>query len=726
MATITSAATGNWVDGGTWVGGIAPGNGDIAIIATGHTITATASLTIGTAPDNLTTYVIDCQGTGMLTINTGVTVTCKGNVRFNGGASVRLRINGNGRLYFDTTARTSSPKTYRILNSSTEFTLYMRGTNKDTLATIEADSGGYWYGERTAGGSGLNLLDIQYGKWIRAYDGTSGTAGFAWRCNRNSAGTAATVNYLLMDTCRPILMVDSGSGRTASFTNVFKYNSEGSRFYTIVWGGYGASNTATMTNVVSDSTNNVDTGPVVVTNCIFYNDNSLAYYGTNSRNNVVAWPHASGESPGAIFDGGSSTASNDLLDCLLWARSTAGNPHFRVFSGSATTGTHTADGVVFAYSGTDGGGDLCNGVQTASSGTYTYRNTVTTLNSNGNSPGVLLAPLVDGTYTISVNNNSVAINQYGVLFFGENPGIDGHPGMVPVFKNNHAYLGGDTVVGGALVHLGSTGVSERLTAAGADYNWTEAGTAFDTAAECYESGSGTQTVPTAANETYNIPSNCIAITRNLEDWAGWWGARIGASGNANADATFANALNLMIYAARDEMYTATDMVQLMLQYLRRGWVPTATAMRGQGDDTRTPSAFGMWAPSLTTPTVVGTTASCTTNAADGIAHWVVTQSTTKPDWDRIIAGKDHTGATVSAGFSGSQAVASTSIAIDISGATLGGGDYYIHVAHSADATTNGDAGQAAYLRTSEPVTSSAFQAATNADFGLTLTLALRA
>lgn len=80
MATITSTATGNWNVGGTWVGGAAPGIGDTAVIATGHTVTVPAgvTVTVGTDPADTTTAVVTIQGTGKLT-NNG-TLNVRGNM----------------------------------------------------------------------------------------------------------------------------------------------------------------------------------------------------------------------------------------------------------------------------------------------------------------------------------------------------------------------------------------------------------------------------------------------------------------------------------------------------------------------------------------------------------------------------------------------------------------------------------------------------------------------
>jgi len=71
MATITSAATGNWSAGATWVGGVVPSVNDDAVIGAGHTVELDVDATVLTLSGAANT-------TSNLSITTNRTFTCTG------------------------------------------------------------------------------------------------------------------------------------------------------------------------------------------------------------------------------------------------------------------------------------------------------------------------------------------------------------------------------------------------------------------------------------------------------------------------------------------------------------------------------------------------------------------------------------------------------------------------------------------------------------------------
>jgi hypothetical protein len=111
MAAITSTASGDWNVGGTWVGGVAPGNGDTATIAAGHTVTVTADQIVGTS-GVAGTMAIAIASTSQVTVAAGIRLTVRGDTRADGvlrmeaGSTYEFGAGGSAQIYKITTSTT--------------------------------------------------------------------------------------------------------------------------------------------------------------------------------------------------------------------------------------------------------------------------------------------------------------------------------------------------------------------------------------------------------------------------------------------------------------------------------------------------------------------------------------------------------------------------------------------------------------------------------------------
>src|SRR3954468_4709604 len=85
-AAITSAQSGSWNSGTTWVGGAIPGNGDTVGIANGTTVTVSDKRTIGVSGAT-GTLAIDLKDSGALVIASGGTLHVRGDAIYKAGFS---------------------------------------------------------------------------------------------------------------------------------------------------------------------------------------------------------------------------------------------------------------------------------------------------------------------------------------------------------------------------------------------------------------------------------------------------------------------------------------------------------------------------------------------------------------------------------------------------------------------------------------------------------------
>lgn len=727
MAAYIASVTGNWASTATWGGSGPPVNGDSVTINTGITVTVAAGTTAacGTSPDNETTMDIIVAGTGRLIING--TLTCKGNVQISSGGTIEVVHTGGTAPNFivDASHRPTTKRHHLRLGNAGTGRLIVTGLGPTQRAYVSGGTGATWYHNSTTAGQGQ--LDASYGYFTRGQN-AGDTFGRFWLGGAISGVQKLDCSDSIFDDCGCFIL-KADSGKTITWRRNRWINTSTNR-PNVGDGGINAAATVVWENNAFDKNPQLS-GTAFGGSAAFRASNNYSSGGwgkaTVGAGGVFDWTikemRGSASDTGPFQPAVGGTA--EFYEWIVQSDTTLTNPQMSHVSGDRTCG-----GYLYQYLGTFETGE--GSIPTAGAGvTFTLRNVLLLPNGDGDQTGTIASFLanVGGAGSNGLTNmyHITAVSSIGDTARGI---LIGETNELPTNKLDNVksllvFDGANSPpTSQGILYMSSVQASnDPARPAGVDYNWSHLVNCTTRTLLYGGTGGlgGVQSVPTAANDIINVNQNFIDKTRGMRSVAAWLGARIGASGDSvstpGTAATIANFRLLFDNMWTGQYWSATssdvaNACALAIQWVTRGFVPTNAAGRALGHDGLTAGYRGAWAPSVTTPTVAGSTASCTTNAADGTVYWVITQSTTKPDWDRIIAGQDHTGAAVASGFSGSQAVSSTSIAINISGATLTPAtNYYVHVAHSASATVNGDAAQPAYLRTSETVSSAAFQAA---------------
>jgi hypothetical protein len=582
MATITSTTSGPWVTGATWVGGVAPGDGDLAVIANGHTVTIRNgdAVTIGTGTNtDLAISTVSTTGTGVLVIDTGGSLVLKGSVSQGNGtwtigeAEVNYNCTGAGTW----TIGTAHNQANAILN--------ITGTDNTHRAEIYSNSG-------------AGLLSFRNGGFLQGAKGTVKWCNFTrigdastpcWDSWLSATGNTFSLTFCNFDTCGylkntsdihggaswivedtvwsaspgdSVAGISGGLARTSGTRSLQRNYFDGRVGGASVGTWYGFTikhNVLPSFSQLSGLTNYPDT----------FSHNLVNVKTTTSMN--VDYDTSTATPNYALIHTSSGTINNCRCISLSTVRDT------------------TIAGWIFDPGDTDATGDLITLTSPGSARAHTVKNNLFLPNKNGNHAGQCVSGLGNANISVAVTHNTwisdTATLESGGPSYGET--YLGYAGIFTAVKSNIAW---STVSGTASVfnRRSLRTVSDGCAAANLDYNGkynpvagTYSGTVGAAAGDGYKdyATSGTfvemlsSTTGLGAHDVTGNPS-FVDSTRNIATWAVYKAAATsGQTYQQKVDAALA--------------LTATDpatYIPDLISYVQDGWRPTNASFKDAGHD----------------------------------------------------------------------------------------------------------------------------------------------
>jgi hypothetical protein len=208
VATITSAQSGNFSDTATWVGGVVPGVGDVAVAATGHVIVIDVDVTV----DQVTTTG------GTFTFADGVSLTAT-----NATAGVLGGATGIGAVTMDLNAPDSATIIGNVRAGGIASSWGVEFTGTGSLTINGEVRGGTFAGAAATGANGAQLtgagtLTVDNGTDTAVRGGSSGFA-VGIQCTANA--TITITGNITGGGFAAVGLTNSGSATITIIGNVF-------------------------------------------------------------------------------------------------------------------------------------------------------------------------------------------------------------------------------------------------------------------------------------------------------------------------------------------------------------------------------------------------------------------------------------------------------------------------------------------------------------------------
>lgn len=472
MAQITTAASGDSDDTGTWTGGVVPVSGDRAVIQAGHTVTVPVGVTwtIGHHPaSNDADPAINIAATGQL-INNG-TINCQGDVLLSNSNTVRSYVQGAGATFNFDFSDTSSPSSqvYRMIQPSqypgTQPSIQITGT-MGAHCTFTTVGGGKGRFEE----SGVNYYGLIEAEWCDFSNIGSSSFPFmrlALTSDTEDPSSIFTMSDCTLTNCGPITMDGYNLGQRSTFELLRTrfISSAGTTPLSInAYGTKLGSNTArTILGCIFDKTVYLySPADFLITVNYFANgyvtSESLGTGGYRFENNTVRLTAATGD---LAINFGRFEENLVLFD------DPSSNPHLVAAGVYANVGTYDIKRNVFKYTGSASDGDCITIGSPSAAVTINIENNIVLPNEAGESTGTLLSALGNANVTLNVVHNTAFLGTGGGCAVGET--YAGHAGMLNSFKSN---LFWDTSARAYKLFDSGTdnSVSNLVASADADYN----------------------------------------------------------------------------------------------------------------------------------------------------------------------------------------------------------------------------------------------------------------
>lgn len=473
MAAITSnAVTGNWSAGASWVGGVAPEDGDTATIVNGAVITVSANQIVGSSPASGGTAAVTINSGGKLKIAQGIKLTARGNVVTSASNTVRsLELVDGSWLFFDVESAAAPASTVYELQTTAQYSgsqpgIYIRGIAANP-AKISASRAGAAFIDDTGGGYS-GLLDAEFCEFTSL--GSNATAALTFWPSSDGSD-------LLSSLFRLISCIFDGCGDVVSGSNFGAYSKvtiqnctfkNGTGTYDLWIQCYGDKAGSASVRLIDGNVFNKSPRLYAPRDLIVANNIFCKGYDT-STTDAEGW--AGFENNLIVVDDTVSTIKVNGAqfkdNFILYDDAVATNPHFMQVGNYEEIGASVIDGTWFEFTGTDYQGDCIAIIAAVAAYDITVQNCGVLPNADGNTSGTLLSALGSANTTLTIERNTAFLGSGGGVAVGET--YAGHAGMVNSFKNN---LFWDTSARAYKLYDsgGNNSVSDLVASADANYN----------------------------------------------------------------------------------------------------------------------------------------------------------------------------------------------------------------------------------------------------------------